>query len=335
VKIKGTRILVTGGAGFIGSHIVDSLVRQGAQVTIYDNFSSGLMENLQGVRKDVKIIRGDILDRAKLSRAIKGAELVSHQAAQLEITRCIDDPVEDLQMNTVGTLNVLHACVAHGVRKLISASSACVYGQAERIPESEDKHPTNPNWAYGVSKLAGEKYCAIYSELYKMPTVCLRYGIVYGPREWYGRVLTIFLRRALSGKPPVVFGKGDQLRDFTFVGDVVRLHDLCIQRETGPHQVLNASTGKATSIEQLARQVVSVTGIKSRPLHESVAPGERSELVEENRLRLPSELQAMVLSPAKGRALLGWKPEVALKAGLKIEWEWISANPGRWKSMSY
>lgn len=335
MNIKGSDVFVTGGAGFIGSHIVENLVNKGARVTVFDNFSSGTMENLAAVKKDIRVVRGDIRDRARLTRAMKGAELVSHQAAQLEITKCIDNPVDDLRMNTEGSLNVLHASVKNGVRKIISASSACVYGQAQYIPEDEDHHPTNPNWAYGVSKLAAEKYSAIYSELYGIPTVSLRYAIIYGPREWYGRVLTIFLKRALQGQPPVVFGDGHQLRDFTYVGDVVSLHNLCVHKNTGPVQVFNVSTGKATSISKLASQVMRTTGLKGKPIHEEVAPGERSELVEDNRMRLPSELDAMVLKSAKARRVLGWAPKTGLRDGLQREWDWLRVNNKRWKTMNY
>lgn len=334
MSLAGKKIFITGGAGFIGSHLTNSLVKAGAKVTVYDNFSSGLRENLDEVRKDVQIIEGDILDFDKLKQSMRGHELVSHQAAQLEITKCVDDPIDDLKSNTIGTLHVLQAAVANGVEKMINAASACVYGQPLYIPSDETKHPTNPNWAYGVSKLAGEKYCQIYTDLYKMPTVSFRYAIIYGEREWYGRVLTIFLKRLLEGKNPVVFGEGEQLRDFTYVGDLVRLHNLALDDPRADGQVFNISTGIGTSIMQLAEKIVALFGDGRRVEYEEVKPGERSEKVD-GRMRLPSELSAMVLANDKARELLGWKPEVMLNEGLKREYDWLSKNASRWTRMSY
>src|SRR5690606_31912049 len=155
----------------------------------------------------IQIVEGDILDHEKLKAAMKGHHVVSHQAAQLEITHCVDDPIDDLRSNTIGTLHVFQAAVANGIEKIMNASSACVYGHPLYKPSDETKHPTNPNWAYGASKLAAEKYGQIFCELYKLPIVSFRYAIIYGEREWYGRVLTIFLKRILEGKNPVVFGE--------------------------------------------------------------------------------------------------------------------------------
>lgn len=335
MSLQGRKVFITGGAGFIGSRIVEDMVAKGARVTIYDDFSSGLMSNLAAVAKDVKIVRGNIMDFSSLKRAMRGAEIVTHQAAHLEITKCILDPIDDLTVNAVGTLNVLKAAAAHKVGKLIYASSACVYGQAEYVPEDEERHPTNPNWAYGAAKLAGEKYCRIYSELHDMQTVGLRYAIIYGPREWYGRVLTIFLKRALAGKAPVVFGKGNQLRDFTFVDDLVDLHGRCLAQNTGEHEIFNVSTGIGTSIRKLAQTVIKVTGMRGKPVFEEVKEGERSALVEEKRERLPCELQRMVLDPAKAKRKLRWTPKVMLEEGLRREFEWLQEHPRTWKKMSY
>jgi UDP-glucose 4-epimerase len=325
------KVLVTGGAGFVGSHIVEQLLLAGHQVRVFDDLSSGRRENLAAVAGDVELIVGDILDFAALSRAMRGAELVSHMAAQLEIVKCNDDPAHDLQVNTVGTLNVLRAAVEAGAGKLVQASSACVYGQAVQVPECEDTHPTDPNWAYGVSKLANEKYGRIFQERYGMPVVSLRYGITYGPREWYGRVLTIFLKRALQGEPPVIFGQGDQVRDFICVRDVVHLHNLCLFDAVADGQVFNAGTGIGTTVNELAEQVVAVTGLGLEPIREDVAPGEHSRLMP-FRVRLPQEMGQMVLDPRKAERLLGWKPAVSLEAGVREEWQWLKENPRAWET---
>ena len=202
MNMRGVRVLVTGGAGFIGSHIVFSLVNQGANVRVLDNFSSGLRDNLTDVGEDIEVLNGDVRDANVVHRAMHGCRVVSHQAAQLEITKCLEDPLDDLKANTVATINIFDAAAKAGVERVIYASSACVYGQPEYLPSDEAKHPTNPNWPYGVSKLAAEKYAAIYHKLTGIPIAGLHYAIIYGPREWYGRVLTIFLKRLLSGQAP-------------------------------------------------------------------------------------------------------------------------------------
>jgi UDP-glucose 4-epimerase len=330
---SGLRVLVTGGAGFIGSHIVEDLVRLGAKVRVYDNFSSGLDVNLRAVRDDIEIVRGDILDADSLNKSAAGIEVISHQAAQLEITRCIDDPAGDLQSNTVGTLNVLQAAMKNGVQKVINASSACIYGQAQSIPEREDKHPTNPNWAYGVSKLAGEKYCQIFSDMYGIPIISFRYAIVYGPREWYGRVLTLFLKRVLEGKPPVVFGAGSQVRDFVYVEDLVAAHRAAVEAAfQGAHSV-NVSTGIGTTIAELARKAVGLTSKALEPVYEEVPVGGRSPMMD--RIRLSAELEKMVLDNGLGKRLLGWEPKTGLEEGLQKEFAWLQGNADRWSRMSY
>jgi UDP-glucose 4-epimerase len=333
MRLRGVRVFVTGGAGFIGSHFVGDLVATGAQVTVFDNFSSGLMENLVPVKNDIRIVRGDILDGEQLRDAMRGHEIVSHQAAQLEITRSIGDPLFDLRTNTIGTLNVLRAAAETGVHKVVSASSAGVYGQAQHTPQNEN-HPTNPNWEYGVSKLAAEKYGQIYAHTHGFGVVSLRYAIVYGEREWFGRVLTIFLKRAHQGKPPVVFGRGDQVRDFVYVADVTRMHRLCLENERANNKVFNVSTGVGTNVTELANLVCEVTGKDLEPVFEEVLEGQRSRMVD-GRMRLPSELQTMVMSYTRAKEELGWAPQVMLREGLRREWTWLCENPTRWTWMSY
>ncbi len=324
------KIFLTGGAGFIGSHIAESLLAGGAQLTIYDNFSSGSMENLHKIEGRVQIIRGDICDYPALEAAMRGHNLVSHQAAQLEILKCVDDPIWDLQVNTGGTINVLRAAKNLGVRKVVLASSACVYGQTDVEQQSED-HATQPNWAYGVSKLAGEHYARIYMTDYGLPVVNLRYGIIYGPREWYGRVFTIFLKRLFERKPLVVFGDGQQRRDFTYVGDVVRMHNLCLASDRANGQTYNVATGIGTTVNTLAALVAEAGG-GLEVLHENVKEGEYSKIMPE-RVRLPAELKVMTLSPAKALAELGWKPEVALKDGLQHQIAWLKDHLHRWHTV--
>jgi len=330
MKIDGLKILVTGGAGFIGSHIVEDLVNQGANVTIYDNFSSGSMENIKHLSGKINIIKGDILDQEKLDNACKNIDLISHQAAQLEITKCMDDPIEDLKINTEGSLNVLNSAVKNDVEKIIYASSACIYGQAEYLPEDEN-HPHNPNWPYGVSKLAVEKYANIFHENYGLSTNGLRYSIIYGPREWYGRVLTIFLKRAVENKPPVIWG-GNQIRDFCYVNDLVEFHNILIGKNQIKNDIFNVSTGIGTSINDLANLIKDCFKL-SDPIYENIGEGEISNEID-GRKRLSLELKEMVLDNSKAKKV-GWKPKVDLKEGIKEESKWLKENYHRWTKISY
>lgn len=331
MNLDGKTVVVTGGAGFIGSHIVDQLIRLGARVHVFDNMSSGYQENL--LHPQVEFTSGDVLDRAGLVEAVTGADLICHQAAQLEITKALDDPVGDLRVNTEGTLNVLEAARQLQIERVVFASSACVYGQARERPQAES-HPTEPNWAYGVSKLAAEQYGRLYAEEFGIAVTALRYSIVYGPREWYGRVLPIFLKRAMNSEAPVVFGDGTQERDFVFVTDVARLNIHCLEDDRQGFRVYNASSGVATSIAQLAG-IVSETFKTPDVMFEDVKPGERSTLVEQGRMRLPSELEVMHLSPEKAAEDFGWRAEVPLHVGVVEEFAWCRDNPGRWQTLSY
>lgn len=325
---------MTGGAGFIGSHFVRDLVSAGAAVTVFDNFSTGSDENLEGVDGALTVVRGDILDYESLRDTAAGHDAISHQAAQLEITRSIGNPVFDLTTNTIGTLNVLRAAAELGIAKVVEASSAGVYGQA--VTDLQDEtHPTDPNWEYGVSKLACEKYAAISCERNAdLAVASLRYAIVFGEREWYGRVLTLFLKRALEGRSPVVFGRGDQVRDFVYVGDIARLHRRCFETDFAGHLVLNGSTAVATSVLDLANMICEVVGERLEPIFDDVGEGHVSELAG-GRMRLPSELQAMRMSYARAKDRLGWEPQVTLREGLEREWKWLCEHPHRWNEMSY
>lgn len=328
--MKYKRVLVTGGAGFIGSHVVEDLVRRGHTVRVFDNFSSGRREYLAGVMADVEIIEGNILDASALTKAATGVDAISHHAAQLEILKCLADPEEDLRSNTVGTLNVLQAAVTCDISRVVNVSSACVYGQAQHMPQSEHGHPTNPNWAYGVSKLAAEKYCHVFQETHGLECTSLRYAIIYGPREWCGRVVTMFLRRILAGKPPIVFGDGAQVRDFTYVSDVVDLHARVLDSRNAYGKVYNVSTGKGTTVRELAEMVLKIAGMPGSPQFLDVQPGQAVADLG-GRVRLPVELQAMTLDNTSAQTELGWVPRVPLEEGLQRELEWAAAHSEFWE----
>jgi len=331
LNLNNSKILVTGGAGFIGSHLVEDLVKSGATVKVYDNFSSGHKENLINVINDIEIIEGDILDIETLINCTKGMDAICHQAAQLEITKCIENPIDDLRINTEGTINLLESAKINNIPKFVYASSACVYGQAKYIPEDEC-HPKIPNWPYGISKLTAENYARIYNQYYGIETIGLRYSIVYGPREWYGRVLTVFFKRAIDNKAPVVWG-GNQQRDFVYVDDIVKLNKVCLLKDTLGCNVYNGSTSIGTSIKELAL-IFSKKFNLPEPIFEELKEGEFSNQIE-GRMRLQAELETMILCNKKALNDLNWVPNITLNEGIVKEMNWLKENSNRWVNMQY
>ena len=219
------KYLVTGGAGFIGSNIVEELVKQGRQVRVLDNYATGKRENLDAFRDRIEVIEGDVRSPFAVMEAVQGCNYILHQAALPSVPRSVKDPLTTNEVNVVGTLNVLKAALACGVKKMVYASSSSVYGNSAVLPKSEDMppHPLSP---YAVSKLAGENYCETFSSLYGLPIVVLRYFNVFGPRQdpasQYSAVIPKFLAAIRAGRPPVVFGDGTQSRDFCHVDNVIR-----------------------------------------------------------------------------------------------------------------
>ena len=332
MEIKNKVIFVTGGAGFIGSHLVDRFIQEGAEkVLVYDNFSSGSLGNLEQAKESgkVEVIEGDILDYKKLEKSMSGADLVSHHAAELEVFTGIKNIPHDMKVNIEGTVNVINACLENEVKKLIYASSGGVYGQAKYLPEDEE-HALLPHWPYGVSKLAGEKYCTMITQLHGFPTVSLRYSIVYGPREWYGRVLTMFIKRVSEGKPPVIFGSGEQRRDFVYVDDVIEANVLAIKNNSVNGDYFNVSSGKATSVKELAELVLKAFNSDLKPVYDDPPEGEASPYQPE-RKRLVGELIDFVLDTKKPRDKLGYEPKTGLEEGIKKEIDWYLKNRQAWE----
>lgn len=316
---KGVPVIVLGGAGFIASHIVDRLLELGADVSVYDNLSFG-SSNIEGL--NINLYKNDILDFDSLIKAVEGKEVVFHNVARLEILH-MESPQYDLQVNTLGTLNVLETCRKMDVEKIVYSSSSGVYGNPMYLPLDE-RHPTDPFWHYGVSKLAAEKYVSVYEELYGLKTVSLRYGIVYGPREWYGRALTRFIRRVLSGVPPIIFnGAEGQTRDYVSVKDVVDANILSIEKDvTG---IFNIGSGVATTIRQLAEIVVQQSGKNLKSITRKVEAGKMG--------RKSKELRYMVLDISKAINILGWKPKIPLREGIREEIAWANENMNEYWSV--
>lgn len=249
------KALVTGGAGFIGSNICTALQREGAEVTILDDLSSGHALNLEAL-PDAKFIKGDIRDADAVARAVSGCEVVFHLAASVGNKRSIDHPDEDTAINVNGTLTVLDAARAAGVRKVVVSSSAGIYGELKTIPIIED-HPIDPLTPYGVSKLYTEKMSLAFAHVYGIEAICLRYFNVYGPNQRfdaYGNVIPIFAFRALRGEPITIFGDGQQTRDFVHVDDVVQAN-LKAAQNRGTSGAFNIASGTQISILDLAQAV--------------------------------------------------------------------------------
>jgi UDP-glucose 4-epimerase len=258
-----SRAMVTGGAGFIGSHLVDELLRQGLDVVSVDDYSMGKCENLEVARsyQSFKDVKCDVTDRDALHRHFEGVDIVFHNAASKK-TVSLKNPVRDLEVNAKGTFNVLELAREFGVKKLIHASTGSVYGEPRYFPQDEN-HPIDPVSYYGVSKLAGEKYARAFEKLYDMDVTVLRYFHVYGPRQDssdVGGVVPIFIRRALRNEPPVIFGDGNQQRSFTYVGDVVRANLFVAGRADTKGQVYNCASGIRITIGQLAEEVLRRLG---------------------------------------------------------------------------
>ena len=322
-SLKDTKVFFTGGAGFIGSHVVEELLGRGAQVTVFDNFSTGRKENLQHLfqNKDLKVLKGDVLDKNELLDTMKNFDIIFHFAAELEITKGIDDPAADLKTNALGTLNVLETMRKNDLDNLVYASSAGVYGQAQYLPQDEN-HPLNPQWPYGVSKLAGEKYCIAYYNLYDLKTVSLRYSIVYGPREWYRRVLTKFIKRVLEKKPPIIFGNGQQTRDFVHIKDCVSATMNAATSKRVAGHIFNVGSEVGTSINELARIVIKLSGKEMKPIYKNPKLG--------GMRRKLGELINLTLDITKAREMLSYKPNVDLEAGIKNFIEWARFNKNVW-----
>ena len=327
MELKDANILITGGAGFIGSHLVDRFIKEKAKkIIVYDNFSTGFRRYISG--KPLEIVEGDILDFDKLNDCMKDIDIVSHHAAELEVFTGIDNAKHDLRINIEGTVNVLNAALKNGVKKVIYASSGGVYGQAQYLPEPEN-HPLMPHWPYGVSKLAGEKYCVQYHLLYGLPTVSLRYGIVYGPREWYGRVLTLFIKRVLERKSPIIFGDGNQRRDYVYIDDVVDANILCLKSENVNGYAFNVGGDNSYSVNEVADIVIKLIAPDIKPKYDDPRPGESSKY-QPNRKRLPGELIDFSLDSSLIHEILNCSSRIPFEEGVKKEIEWIKQNLELW-----
>jgi UDP-glucose 4-epimerase len=268
---------VTGGAGFIGSHLVEVLLARGYRVRVLDNFSTGRRENLARFRPHIELIAGDLTELDTVRQATRDAEVVFHQAALASVPRSVADPLATHQACATGTLHVLMAAREAGVRRVVYAASSSAYGNSVQLPKRETD-PTQPLSPYAVAKLAGENYCAAFSEVYGLETVRLRYFNVFGPRQPpdspYAAVIPRFLQAMLAGRSPVIYGDGQQSRDFTFVQDVVQANLLAADAPAVSGRVYNIACGRRTSLLDVIARINVLLRTLIEPIHDDARPGD-------------------------------------------------------------
>lgn len=271
------RYLVTGGAGFIGSHIVEELVRRGARVRVLDNFSMGKMANLKSVCKDVELLRGSVEDERMAARAVKGVDVIFHEAALASVEASIQQPARTHQANATGTLTLLEAARRSGVKRVVLASSSSVYGNQGRRAASESM-ALNPLSPYAASKIAAETYARAYTNVYGLSTISLRYFNVYGPRQDpdspYSAVIPLFIKAMTQGKRPVIYGDGGQSRDFTFVQDVVEANLKAAAIGASEPLILNCATSRGVTLLQLVAELNHLLGSRLVPVFKAARVGE-------------------------------------------------------------
>jgi len=307
-KLK--RVLVTGGAGFIGSHLVDALLEDGCEVAVVDNLSTGKRANLAHVKDRITFCEGDIRDLDTMKKMAQGCSAIFHQAAVVSVPQTVDDPVRSSDINDMGTLVVLEAARLQGVKRVVLASSCAVYGDDPEIPKHEEM-VLKPQSPYAVQKLTNELHARLYADLYGLNTVCLRYFNVFGPRQDpsspYSGVISIFMTRAVEKIPPIIYGDGHQYRDFVFVKDVVQANMLAATTEGTGGEVFNIGTGQFVRVNQLWETISRMAGVDVPPVLEDRRAGDIIESVADIR---------------KAGTLLGFGPAYEFETGLRKTFEW-------------
>ncbi len=304
-------VLVTGGAGFIGSHLTEALVRRGARVRVLDSLLEGRMENLESVRRKIEFIRGDVRNPVVLKRALKGVRAVYHQAALRSVPKSVGNPFLYHEVNATGTLLLLQKAKEAGVQRVVYASSSSVYGDEAPIPQNETMRP-GPQSPYAASKLASELYAVIYSKLYGLETVGLRYFNVFGPRQslenQYAVVVPKFITSLLKGEHPPVNGDGKQTRDFTYVENVVQANLKAASASGVSGEVFNVATGSRCSVLQLVKELNKITGVHLGPTFLPKRPGDV--------LHTGADIR-------KIKRLLGYRVTVPFEEGLRRTVQWF------------
>ncbi len=302
--------LITGGAGFIGSNIAAELVKQGEEVRVLDNLSTGRRENIAALQDDIWLVAQDITDLEAIRPAFEGVDYVLHQAALPSVPRSVEDPIATTQANVNGTLNVLLAARDAGVERVVYASSSSVYGQNPDLPKHESMRP-QPISPYAASKLTGETYAAAFYEVYGLETVSLRYFNVFGPHQdpasQYAAVIPIFVSQMLDGKPPMIFGDGEQSRDFSYVANVVHANLCAAQAEGAAGQVFNIACGQRSTLNQLVEYLNAILGTDFEPEYTSERAG---------------DVKHSLADISAARGVLGYEPQVDFREGLDLAAQW-------------
>lgn len=315
MKQKGLKFLVTGGAGFIGSHIVDKLLTDGHEVTIIDNLTSGRLENISHHLDDefLHFIKGDILNLNFIKKCVKDQDCIFHEAAITSVPFSVKNSLITNETNIIGTLNLLQSCLDANVRKFIFASSASVYGEKNISPMKED-YNLYPKSPYAVSKIAGEYYSKLYYELYGLETICLRYFNVYGPRARSNQgVISKFINQILENKSPIIYGDGEQTRDFINVKDVAEANILAMQNQNAVGEVINIGHGRGISINEVFSIISSTLNKKYiKPIYEKSRIG---------------DIRHGYADIQKARDLIGFRPLISIHEGIKECIEYFKENP--------
>jgi len=306
--------LVTGGAGFIGSHLVEALIDRGESVRVLDNFSTGKRENLEPWLDEIELIEGSVEDTEICRTALKGVEFVLHQAALCSVPRSVENPLATHGSNVTGTLNLLWACKEAGLRRFVGASSSSVYGDSEVLPKVETM-PQNPCSPYAVSKLVQEHYCAVFHRLYGLETVALRYFNVFGSRQdphpAYAAVIPAFAHALIRGGGATIFGDGEQSRDFTYVKDCVQANLMACEAIGAAGEVFNIASGKRVTINDLYHKMADLLDKRERPKYKDPRPG---------------DVRHSLADIIKAQRLLGYEPRYTFDQGLAEAVEWYKGN---------
>jgi UDP-glucose 4-epimerase len=309
------RILVTGGAGFIGSNLVDHLLAQGRPVRVLDNFSTGKRENLAHCQDQIELIEGDLADLDTVQRAVEGVEAILHHAAIASVPRSVSDPLGSNEANVLGTLHVLLAARDTGVQRVIYASSSSIYGDLDEDQAKVESMKPQPISPYGVAKLAAEYYCQVFYHNYGLETVGLRYFNVFGPRQdptsHYAAVVPRFIMAMLRGEPPTIYGDGGQTRDFTFVADVIRANMLALEAEEASGQAFNVARHHAHSVNELVEVLNELLQTNIQPEHTEPRPG---------------DIRHSLADIGEAKVKLGYTPQISFAEGLSRTVEWFRDN---------
>jgi nucleoside-diphosphate-sugar epimerase len=304
------RILVTGGAGFIGSHLVEALVKDGHRLRVLDDLSSGHRENLRAVEDDIEILEGDCADLDTARRSVKGVEAVFHEGAVPSVARSVQDPVRSHRANATATLHMLVAARDASVRRFVYAGSSSVYGNTRELPKRESMTP-RPLSPYAVGKLTGETYVRIFAELFGLESLTLRYFNVFGPRQDpgspYSGVISLFTTALLEGRTPIIYGTGNQSRDFTYVDNVVEANRLALIAPKLQGETVNIATGRRVSLKQLLKHLAKEIGRPAKAEHRDPRRG---------------DVQHSLADIRQARKVIGYRPKVDLETGIRRTVDW-------------